>query len=342
MNEIRVAALYRFIKLPEHAQLKAPLLNMMHTLDIKGTVLLAPEGINGTVSGSIDSIDEFIKWLRTASIWMDNLASLEVKYSTASDPPFARAKVKLKKEIVTMGMPDLLPEENSGAYLEPEDWNALISQPDVLTIDTRNNYETKLGQFSGARNPETSSFREFPDFARESLNPREHKKIAMYCTGGIRCEKSTAYLKSLGFDEVYHLRGGILKYLETVPQSESLWQGECFVFDERVAIGHDLLPGNYVQCHACRLPLTKLDLDHPHYVAGESCHQCYEEKTDEQRARYRERQKQVELAKARGETHIGDQVKETNAQRRAEKYGTKGDQREDQRGQQRDNPKNAS
>jgi UPF0176 protein len=328
MPNYRVAALYRFVDLPNFAELQPLIAEKMHGLNIKGTVLLANEGINGTVAGSAAEIESFVDCLKKDSVWENKFADLDVKFSNATNAPFARAKVKLKKEIVTMGVGDLAPQDNAGAYVEPEDWNELIRQPDMVTIDTRNNYEVGLGKFKGALNPQTESFREFPDFAKQSLDPKQHKKVAMYCTGGIRCEKSTAYLKSLGFEEVYHLRGGILRYLEQVPQEESLWDGECFVFDDRVAIDHQLNPGSYTQCHACRLPLTDADLEHPHYVAGESCHHCFTEKTDAQRQRYRERQKQIQLAKERGEKHIGDQVKEVNAQRRAAKYNAKGQQRE--------------
>jgi UPF0176 protein len=324
---IRVAALYRFVALPDYRALRDPLLAQLNELQIKGTILLAEEGINGTIAGSPEAIDNIINRLRTATVWQGRLAELEVKYSATDEMPFARAKVKLKREIVTLGVTGIAPAERTGAYVDPADWNDLISRDDVITIDTRNDYEISIGQFRGATNPHTENFREFPDYAQQSLPADKTQKIAMYCTGGIRCEKSTAYLKSLGYEEVYHLRGGILKYLEEVPKEQSLWEGECFVFDERVAVDHDLQHGNYVQCHACRLPLTHTDLEHPRYEPGVSCHQCYDKKTDEQRARYRERQKQVRLAQARNEQHIGDNVAPANAARRSDKYDHKAGQR---------------
>ena len=326
-SHYRIAALYRFVELPNFARLKEPLIRKMMSLNIKGTILLAREGVNGTVAAEPGALDSFIDWLRNDAIWNGQLSQLEVKISTSDTPPFARGKVKLKREIVTMGVPGIDPTQSVGTYVEPENWNALISQPDVITIDTRNDYEVKLGRFKGAANPVTRTFREFPAYAEKDLNPQKHKKVAMYCTGGIRCEKSTAYLKSLGFEEVFHLKGGILKYLEETPKDQSLWEGECFVFDERIAVDHDLQPGDYVQCHACRLPLTPAELEHPHYVVGESCPNCYPLKTDEQRARYRERDKQIRLAKQRGEKHTGDEAKQIQAQRRAAKQKAKADQR---------------
>lgn len=328
MTNYRVAALYQFVELSDFEQLKDALLENMDARQIKGTILLADEGINGTVAGSPAKIDSFIEWLRSGSVWQGKLDHLEVKFSSADKEPFARGKVKLKREIVTMGVPGTDPRKSVGTYVKPNEWNELISQPDVVTIDTRNSYEVALGRFKGAENPQTKTFREFPEYAQQTLDPEKHKKIAMYCTGGIRCEKSTAYLKSLGFEEVYHLQGGILKYLEEIPVEESLWQGECFVFDERVAVDHELRPGNYVQCHACRLPLSPEDLHHPHYVEGESCHHCYTEKTDEQRVRYREREKQIQLARERGERHRGDQAAVVRARRRAEKLDAKQNQRQ--------------
>jgi UPF0176 protein len=210
-----------------------------------------------------------------------------------------------------------------GSYVKPEDWNALIEDPELVLVDTRNDYEVKIGTFKNAINPGTESFREFPAFIAENLDPSKHKKVAMFCTGGIRCEKSTSYLKSQGFDEVYHLEGGILKYLETVPQSESSWQGECFVFDERVAVDHQLNKGQYDQCNACRMPITDEDKASEHYVHGVSCHHCYGKTSTEQRERFAERQKQIDLAKARGERHIGGEVSELALLRKAEKLRKK-------------------
>jgi UPF0176 protein len=261
-------------------------------------------------------------------VFNDRLAALDVKKSYTDSPPFARCKVKLKREIVTMGMPDIDPTTSAGTYVTPQEWNALISDPEVITIDTRNEYEIKVGTFGGAVNPHTNTFREFPSYAKRALNPERHRKIAMFCTGGIRCEKSTAYLKSQGFDEVYHLQGGILRYLEEIPPEESLWHGECFVFDERVAVDHGLEPGSYQQCHACRMPLAAEELQSPMYIAGESCPYCHEKTTRDQRERYREREKQVKLAQQRGEDHIGSKAGKISEARRARKLRGKESQRQ--------------
>jgi UPF0176 protein len=241
--------------------------------------------------------------------------------------PFSRCKVKLKNEIVTMGVSNIDPNKSVGTYVEPQDWNELISDPDVLTVDTRNEYEVKIGSFKGAINPHTKTFREFPDYAQREIDPQKHKKVAMYCTGGIRCEKSTAYMKSLGFEEVYHLQGGILKYLEEVPSADSLWQGECFVFDERVAVNHDLEPGSYSQCHGCRMPLNVQDMQDERYIQGESCPYCFDKTTADQRSRFRERQKQIQLAKQRGEQHMGNNVDAIRDERQAMKIAAKEKQR---------------
>jgi len=325
-----VAALYRFVGLPDFAQLKPSLLQRMQQLDLCGTLLLANEGINGTIAGTELNIDALLNWLRTDERWHNKLAEIEVKKSWTDTKPFHRCKVKLKKEIVTLGVTGIDPKESVGTYVEPKDWNDLISDPDVVTIDTRNDYETKIGKFKGAVDPGTKTFREFPGYAQRELDPQKNKKVAMYCTGGIRCEKSTAYMKSLGFEEVYHLKGGILKYLEEVPQEDSLWEGECFVFDERVAVDHDLEPGQYVQCHACRMPLDADDLKSEHYVPGESCSYCHESVTPEQRERFREREKQIRLAAERGEEHIGEGFNETRERRRQEKQQLKAAQRKQQ------------
>jgi UPF0176 protein len=241
--------------------------------------------------------------------------------------PFIRSKVKLKKEIVTMGVEGIDPKSVVGTYVKPEDWNALIEDPDVLVVDTRNDYEVQIGTFKNAVNPKTETFREFPAFVAAHLDPLKHKKVAMFCTGGIRCEKSTSYLKSQGFDEVYHLEGGILKYLESIAAEDSTWEGECFVFDERVAVDHQLNKGHYDQCNACRMPITAADQQSTDYVHGVSCPHCIHLTTEEQRERYAERQKQVDLAKARGEQHIGSDVSELNEKRRAEKKARKAAQR---------------
>lgn len=296
-----VAALYKFVHLPDYQALREPLLAICQAHNVKGTLLLAAEGINGTIAGERDGIDQVIAFIK-ADARFDNI---EHKESYTDQPPFLRMKVKLKKEIVTMGVPNINPNTLVGQYVEPKDWNALISDPDVLVIDTRNNYEVEIGTFKDAINPETDSFRELPAYVEQHLDPAKHKKVAMFCTGGIRCEKSTAFMKQQGFEDVYHLQGGILKYLEEVPAEESLWQGECFVFDERVAVDHSLEKGQYDQCHACRFPITEADKQSEHYVAGVSCPRCYAKTSDAQRQRYAERQKQIQLAKQRGEKHLG-------------------------------------
>ena len=270
MPQIVVCALYKFVALENYEDLRQPLLTLMEEQGIKGTLLLAKEGINGTVSGTRASIDTLLDWFNR----QPQLGGIETKESFDKENPFYRTRVKLKKEIVTMGVEDIDPTTVVGTYVEPEDWNTLISDPDVTLIDTRNDYEVAIGTFQNAVNPKTSSFREFPHYAQQNLDPNKHKKVAMFCTGGIRCEKSTAFLKQQGFDQVYHLRGGILKYLEKVPEQESLWQGECFVFDNRVTVNQQLEKGSFAQCHACRLPISEEDMQHPHYLHGVSCPHC--------------------------------------------------------------------
>ncbi len=308
MHNITVSALYHFVILDNFKELQKPLLNIMLNNNIKGTLLLASEGINGTIAGSQASIDNVLNWLMADQ----RLAELRHKSSYCEINPFYRCRVKLKKEIVTMGVLGIDPNKVVGTYVKPEDWNALISDPEVILIDTRNAYETAIGTFKHAVDPNTETFRDFPDYVKHNLNPQKHKKVAMFCTGGIRCEKSTAYLKELGFNEVYHLQGGILKYLEDVPQNKSLWKGECFVFDNRVTVNHSLEKGNYDQCHACRLPITEEDKKSEEYNHGISCPHCYNKKSDAQRLRFMEREKQVQLAKSRGEEHIGSEVIEIN------------------------------
>lgn len=297
----RVAALYRFVRLERHEELRAPLAAFCCGRGIKGTLLIAREGINGTVAGSEAAIAELIAHLEA----MPEFAGLDVKYSSSEEMPFHRMKVRLKKEIVTMGVPDVDPLTGAGAYVDPSDWNALISDPDTVVIDTRNDYEVRLGTFAGAVDPGTSSFRDFPGWVERNRQTLEGRKVAMFCTGGIRCEKATAYVRSLGIGDVFHLKGGILKYLEEVPAEESLWRGECFVFDERVSVAHGLKVGEAELCRACRRPLTAADRLSPKYVEGISCEQCHDERSDEDRARYAERHRQVELAAARGRPHIG-------------------------------------
>lgn len=323
MSNIVVCALYKFVRLENFQELKAPLLDLMLKQEVRGTLLLAQEGINGTIAGTREGIDQVLAWLKQDP----RLSDLDYKESYDTDMPFYRSKVKLKKEIVTMGVEGIDPNHTVGTYVDPEDWNALISDPEVTLIDTRNDYEVDIGTFKGAVNPNTTTFREFPEYAAENLDKNTNKKVAMFCTGGIRCEKSTAYLKEQGFEEVYHLKGGILKYLEKVPEEKSLWEGECFVFDNRVAVTHDLSVGSYDQCYACRHPITEEDKQRPEYEAGVSCHLCFDKTTEEQRKRFADREKQMQLAKERKEQHIGINTKETQEKRRAEKLAIKNAQR---------------
>ena len=297
-----ICALYKFTRLDDFETIQLPLKGFLDSLSVKGTLLLAREGINGTISGNQASLEKVLEYLQSDSRFL----GLEYKFSYSTKTPFKRLKVKLKKEIVTMGLSEIDPTHSVGTYVKPKDWNKLINDPDVVLIDTRNNYEYEIGSFKGAVNPKTETFREFPNFTKNSLENYRNKKIAMFCTGGIRCEKSTAYLKSQGYKDVFHLQGGILKYLEEVNEDESLWEGECFVFDDRVAVKHNLEQGQYDQCHACRFPITKEDTMHPHYEKGASCPRCFGTKNSNQMSRYREREKQVQLAKKRGEEHIGD------------------------------------
>lgn len=313
--DIVVAALYRFVYLPDYESLRDPLLKFCVQHNIKGTLLLATEGINGTVAGTREAVNSLLVYLRND----ERFKALECKESFHSEEPFYRMKVKLKKEIVTMGIESVDPRKVVGTYVKPAEWNALISDPDVTLVDTRNDYEVAIGTFKGAIDPQTTTFREFPEYVAQNLDPAQHKKIAMFCTGGIRCEKSTAYLKDQGFEEVYHLQGGVLKYLEEVPKEDSLWQGECFVFDNRVAVDHDLEKGSYDQCHGCRRPITEEDKLSQYYVLGVACPYCYDSLTNEQMVRFKERQKQVELAKRRGEYHIGLTPAKLRAARLAKK-----------------------
>lgn len=298
---IVVAALYHFARFPDFETFQEPLLAACNKNGIKGTLLLAHEGINGTVSGSREGVDALLEFIRGNDLF----ANLVHKESFTDEQPFYRMKVRLKKEIVTMGVEDIDPNEIVGTYVAPENWNELISDPDTIVIDTRNDYEVVIGTFEGAIDPKTKTFREFPAWVRAQKDLNKKTKIAMFCTGGIRCEKSTAFMKQEGFEDVFHLEGGILKYLENVPQEESKWQGDCFVFDERVSVGHGLIQGDYDQCHACRMPLSDEDMKLSSYEKGTSCLHCIDEKSDEDRARFRDRQLQVELAKKRGEKHIG-------------------------------------
>jgi UPF0176 protein len=290
----------------------------MEQNEVRGTLLLASEGINGTISGLRAGIDAVLTWLDN----QDNLKNIVTKESFDETCPFYRTKVKLKKEIVTMGVEGIDPLKVVGSYVKPEDWNALISDPEVILIDTRNDYEIEIGTFQNAVDPKTKTFREFPAWAKENLDPQKHKKVAMFCTGGIRCEKSTAYMKEQGIVE-----GGILKYLEEVPKEQTMWQGECFVFDNRVAVDHDLQKGSYDQCHACRMPITEDEKQLASYMEGVSCLHCHDALSEEQKLRFAERQKQVELAKVRGEGHIGHEAQVALKQRKEEKQQKKDLQR---------------
>ncbi len=300
-SDALVAALYHFTPLADFADLQEPIRKVCEDNAVKGTLLLAHEGINGTIAGPDEGIANVLAFLRS----IPALAGLEHKESRARSMPFHRMKVRLKKEIVTMGVEDIDPLESVGTYVDPQDWNALIADPDTLLIDTRNDYETAIGQFQGAVDPQTRSFREFPDWVRDNRDLPKKPKIAMYCTGGIRCEKATAFMKAEGFEDVYHLRGGILKYLEEVPQDESLWDGACFVFDERVSVTHGLKQGEHRLCRACRYPLTAKEVASPLFEDGVSCPYCHATRSEADRARYRERQRQIALAKSRGKQHLG-------------------------------------
>ena len=323
-NGVIVAALYRFAKLPDFESFRDPLLQLMLIHGVKGTLLLAKEGVNGTIAGPRGGVDAVVDWLTQDK----RLSGLETKESCVNVNPFYRSKVKLKKEIVTMGVEDIDPNYSVGTYVDPKEWNVLLSDPDVLLVDTRNNYEVEIGTFENAINPKTNSFREFPSYVKNNLNPVKHKKVAMFCTGGIRCEKSTAYLKQQGFKEVFHLKGGILNYLKEVSEGETKWEGECFVFDNRVTVNHKLEKGSYDQCHACRMPITEKEKENKHYKKGVSCHYCYDKHTKAQVERYAERERQIRLARKRGEEHIGQPMGPTIQERRREKLRLKEQQRD--------------
>jgi UPF0176 protein len=303
------AAFYKFVDLPDFAQMQNPLLEVCQQNQVKGTILLAQEGINGTIAGTSEGIAAVLAWLRTDP----RLADLEHKESWATEPPFYRMKVRLKAEIVTMHVPGLNPGRTAGQYVKPADWNALISESGVVVVDARNDYEVAIGSFSGALDPKTRSFSDLPGWIEEQSKPGnalaevdgKKPRVAMFCTGGIRCEKSTALLRQQGFKEVYHLQGGILKYLEQVPQLHSLWQGECFVFDERVSVGHGLVPGPLELCRSCRRPLGESEKASAKYERGIACPHCFDSKTEAQKRGFAERQRQVELARSRNQAHVG-------------------------------------
>ncbi|MDH3645716.1 MAG: rhodanese-related sulfurtransferase [Gammaproteobacteria bacterium] len=296
-----VISFYQFVRLPDCEQLREPLLGCCRENDLRGTILLAPEGINGTLAGRRDGIENVLDFIRSDP----RLAELEYKESVSEEMPFHRMKVKTKKEIVTMGVADTDPARLVGTYLDAKAWNEILADPDVVVIDTRNEYEVSIGTFPNSVSPETKAFREFPDYARRKLADKKSQKIAMFCTGGIRCEKATSFLKANGFESVFHLHGGILRYLETVPEKENLWDGECFVFDDRVSVDKGLNKGRYDMCHACRRPINEADKASEHYVAGVSCPHCIDNYSPKQREAFAERERQVRIAESRGQQHIG-------------------------------------
>ncbi len=308
MTEFCVTAFYKFVRFDDPAALQDALYDELSALGVKGTVLLASEGLNGTIAGPSSVMDKALAALRA----LPGCTDLESKNSPASDMPFLRLKVRLKNEIVTMGVPGTDPTCLVGTYINPENWNALIIDPDTILIDTRNDYEVDIGTFKGAVDPDIETFRQFPEWFENFRADLEQQgrtpKIAMFCTGGIRCEKSTSWAKSIGVEDVFHLKGGILKYLENVPQEDSLWQGECFVFDDRVSVGHGLKQGDYQLCHGCRYPISAQDRQSPKFEDSVSCPHCFDSLSDKKRAALRERQKQVRLARLRGEAHLGDDV----------------------------------
>lgn len=302
-KKVIIAALYHFSNQPikDLQNLREKLLMVGKSNGIQGTLLIAEEGINGTIAGPCDGIATIIKAIEDSL----KIEKLPWKKSTHEANPFYRFKVKIKKEIVTLGKNSKNVSSKTGKHIEPKDWNEVISDPDTIVIDTRNDYETAIGTFKNATDPKTKNFREFPDYVKETLRGAKNKKIAMYCTGGIRCEKASNYLIEQGFNDVCQLKGGILQYFEDINEKDSLWQGECFVFDNRVAVNQSIKKGSYDQCYACRLPITEADKQLPHYQPGISCHQCYLTTSETQKKRYQQRQKQQELAKKNSRSHIG-------------------------------------
>jgi UPF0176 protein len=302
---MKVASFYRFLDLADPMALRDQLQSVCDECSVLGTILVAEEGFNGTICGPQQAILDVLDWLERR---LALKTPVEARWTDAGETPFRRMRVRAKKEIVTLGRPDLLPHRQTGTYVPPNEWNALIENPDVLVIDTRNHYEVEVGSFPRAIDPGTDSFRQFPAFAEQLANASKNRPLAMFCTGGIRCEKATALMLELGFEEVYHLQGGILNYLRDMPEAENRWQGECFVFDTRVAVDKDLAEGGYVQCHACRRPLSAGDLESPDYREGVSCPHCVDQVDEERAARLEERRKQVALADQRGEKHIGQKI----------------------------------
>jgi len=299
---MKVASFYRFLDLSDPEDFKNALQGVCDEHGLLGTILVANEGFNGSITGEENAIRDVFAWVEAT---LELASPVEARWNAVSEPPFRRMRVKLKKEIVTLGRPDILPHKQTGTYVSGEKWNELISNPDVVVVDTRNSYEFEVGTFPRAIDPKTDSFREFPRFAQELAETSTDRPLAMFCTGGIRCEKATALMLELGFEEVYHLQGGILKYLEEMPAQENQWDGECFVFDTRVAVDRDLAEGGYVQCHACRRPLSTEEMASPDYQEGVSCPRCINDLDEERAAGLRERQRQIELARERGDIHIG-------------------------------------
>ena len=306
-NEILVATLYKFFKVDDLVALQDQLYAICNKNNVMGTILIANEGVNGTISAKPREIEKTLISIQKD----DRFSEIEIKYSSANKQPFHKMRVRLKKEIVTIGLPEINPNKTVGTYVKPEEWNDIISDPDVILIDTRNKFEIKIGSFKNALDPRTTSFRDFPEWVKKFKQDKTNtnKKIAMYCTGGIRCEKASSLMKEEGFNEVYHLQGGILKYLEQVEKEKSLWEGECFVFDDRVCLTENLEVGSYKMCFACRMPITEDELNDDRYEEGISCLYCYDKTTKEKKERFESRQKQIELSKLRGEKHIGGQQK---------------------------------
>ena len=300
----KVAALYKFHSIENPLSVRHMLKSNLDNNLVTGTILIGKEGLNGTISASIKDMKKAISIIKSIKGFDD----INIKYSKSKIKPFTRLKVKTKEEIVTIGDKKLDPSINSGIYVEPKDWNSLIAKDDVLLIDTRNNYEYSIGTFKNSINPRTNNFREFPNWVKSqkfSNKDKKTKKVAMFCTGGIRCEKATSYMKKEGFKNVFHLKGGVLKYFEDITTDQSKWIGECFVFDDRVSLDHNLDEGSYDMCHGCRMPITKQDKESKYFIKGVSCPACFASKTDEQKSRYMSRQKQIDLAKSRNENHIG-------------------------------------
>lgn len=329
VSPFKVMALYKFVSLPDFEKLQPEILGFCNDHGVRGTFLLAPEGINGTVAGTVEAIDTLIKWLEDGNLFGGRFRDSEVKFSYAEEMPFYRMKVRLKAEIVTLRAPEADPTKNVGTYVEPEDWNDIVADEELVVLDTRNDYEVALGTFEGALDPKTKTFTEFKDYVEKNLDPTVNKKVAMFCTGGIRCEKASSYMLSQGFEEVFHLKGGILKYLENVPEEKSTWNGECFVFDERVAVTHGLEIGEAELCRSCRHPLSASDREREDFIEGVQCLNCADA-SEEKRARSAERQHQIELAKARGQQHIGDDAASTAlARARAKKAQKDADRKRD-------------